>query len=206
MVNVFIVYEINLWDHGYDDYPRLENCLFGAVKLVKNADIDKYKYSGRGIGFDRNATSSTGGFYKNVIIFRVEMSSSLNVNNKGKYILILGDGPTRGLDDTASTAEKEFSINFTESRKKFCLSLNYNGANSYLIVNATNIYQFKEEDSQIKKYPLCLGNISKEFSLDNMKKTPLKGYAYDFSVDYFVIDTSNIINIHQYLMKKHDIK
>ena len=53
---------------------------------------------------------------------------------------------------------------------------------------------------------MCLGNISKKFSVDNMKKTGLNGYIYDFSVDYNTIDTSNIIDIHKYLMKKHDIK
>ena len=65
---------------------------------------------------------------------------------------------------------------------------------------------FNAKYSEIKKYPLCLGNISKDFSVDNMKKTGLNGYVYDFSVDYNNIDTSNIIDIHKYLMKQHDIK
>ena len=82
-VNIYIVYEINLWDRGYDDYPTLENYLFGAVKLVENGDIDKYKYSGYGIGFDRRGTFSiANGFGKNVIIFREDMSSSVRIDNR----------------------------------------------------------------------------------------------------------------------------
>ena len=103
-------------------------------------------------------------------------------------------------------AETQYPINFTRPGIKFSLSLHYNGSNSFLFVNATKIYQFKAKDSEIKKYPLCLGNISGDFSANNMSKTGLNGYVYDFSVDYRAFDTSNIIDIHKYLMKKHDIK
>ena len=68
------------------------------------------------------------------------------------------------------------------------------------------MHRLKAKDSEIKRYPLCLGSISKDVSVDNMKKTGLNGHVYDFRVDYNIIDTSNIINIHKYLMKKHDIK
>ena len=68
-------------------------------------------------------------------------------------------------------AEKRFLINFTEQNKKFCLSLHYNGANSYLFVNGTEIIKFKAKDSEIVATPLCLGNISKDWSVDNMVKT-----------------------------------
>ena len=70
----------------------------------------------------------------------------------------------------------------------------YNGNNSLLFVNATNIYEFKVKNSQIKPHPLCLGNISKDFTDGNMKKTGLNGYVYDFSVHFNVIDNRNIIN------------
>ena len=70
-----------------------------------------------------------------------------------------------------------YSINFTENDKKFCLSLHYNGANSYLLFNGTDIYKFKAKDSEIVATSLCLGNISKDFSVDNMKKTGLNGYV-----------------------------
>ena len=85
-------------------------------------------------------------------------------------MLIVGKGPTQGLDDTILTAETQYSINFTRPGIKFCLSLHYNGSNSFLFVNATKICQFKAKYCEIKKYPLCLGNISGDFSANNMKK------------------------------------
>ena len=76
-----------------------------------------------------------------------------------------------------------------------------------MFINATKIYQFKAKDSEIKKiYPLCLGNISGDFSVNSMKETGLNGYVYDISVDYRAFDNSNVINIHKFLMKKHGIK
>ena len=98
-----------------------------------------------------------------------------------------------------------YTINFTKENKKFCLSLHYNGGDSYLFVNATEIIKFKAKDSEITAYPLCLGNISKDWSLDNMKKTSLQGCVYDFSVDYDVIEVSDILDIHKYLMEKSKI-
>ena len=83
--------------------------------------------------------------------------------------------------------------------------MNYNGANSYLFVNGTEVIKFKAKDSEIKAYPLCLGNISKDWSVDNMKKTGLKGYVYDFSVDYNTIAVTHILDIHKYLIKKNGI-
>ena len=190
-----------------DSDPTLKNCLFGAVTLTKNADIDKYGYSGYGIGFDRRGSFSFpgGGFGQNVIIFGVDMNSSIHVDNKGKDILILGKGPTQGLGEHSLTAEKMYSVNFTDNGDKYCLSLHYNGANSYLFVNGTEIYKFKAKDSEIVIGPICLGNISKDWSVDNMKKTGLTDYVYDFSVDYEAIDVDDIKDIHKYLMKKNDI-
>ena len=137
MVNIYIVYELSAPSSDSDD-PTLKNCLFGAITLTKNADIDKYGYSGYGIGFDRKSSFSfsSGGFGQNVIIFIVDMSSSAHVDNKKKDILILGKVPTQGLEHTL-TVEKMYSINFTVTKNKFCLSFNYNGANSYLFVNGT---------------------------------------------------------------------
>ena len=170
MVNIYIVYELRASSSHIDD-PTLKNCLFGAVTLTKNADIDKYKYSGYGIGFDRKGSFSFpgGGFGQNVIIFGADMSSSIHIDNKKKDILVLGRGPTQGLESTL-TAEKMYSINFTVTKKKFCLSLHYNGGNSYLFVIDTKIIKFKAKDSKIVASPLCLGNISKDWLVDNMKK------------------------------------
>ena len=95
-----------------------------------------------------------------------------------------------------------FSNHFT----KFCLSLYYNEANSYLFVDGTKIIKFKVKDSEINPYELCLGNISKDWSIDNMKKTGLKGFVYDFSVDYDAVAVSDILDIHKHLMGKNKIK
>ena len=97
-----------------------------------------------------------------------------------------------------------YSINFTVT-KKLCLSLHYNGANSCLFVNGTEIYKFKSKHSEVVTSPLCLGNISKDCSADNMKKTGLTGYVYDFSADYDAMTVDDIKDIHKYLMKKNDI-
>ena len=91
------------------------------------------------------------------------------------------------------------------TKKKLCLSLHYNGANSYLFVNRTKIYRFKAKDFEIVATPLCLGNFSKNWSAYNMKKTEFNGYVYDFSVDYNATDVDDIKDIHKYLMKKNDI-
>ena len=85
-----------------------------------------------------------------------------------------------------------YSINFTVTRKKFCLSLHYNEADSYLFVNGDKIYIFKAKDSEIVAAPLCLGNISKGWSVDNMTKTGFNSYVYDFSVDYDAISIDDI--------------
>ena len=198
IVKIYIVYEIstnfNIIQH-FHSYSTLDNCLFGAVSLAKKADVDRYKYSRYGIGFDRHGFFShpSGGTGRNVIIFGVDMSSSTKINNRRKDILILGKGSTQGLEHTLS-AEKMYSINFTENNKTFCLSLHYSGANIYLLMVA--------KDSEIVASLLCLGNNSKDLTVDNIKKTRLNRYIYDFSAAY-VIPVDDILDIHKYLMKKN---
>ena len=112
--------------------------MFGFVKLAKNADLGKRSY----YLLPDNATR------KNVIIFGADVNSSVHIDNKGKDIIILGDRPTQELYNTTLTAEAIYFINFTHSNQKFCLSLHYNGSNSFLFANATKIYQFKAKDSE----------------------------------------------------------
>ena len=117
-VNIFIVYEISR-NININDFPTLENCLFGAVSLTKNVDIDKCEYSVYGIGFDRH------GFYshlniktrRNLIILGVDMSLSTKIDNRKKDILILGKCSTQGLEHTLR-AEKMYLINCTEHKKR----------------------------------------------------------------------------------------
>ena len=132
------------------------------------------------------------------------MSSPAHIDNKKKDILVLGKGPTQGLEHTF-TAEKMYSINFICHKKIFYLSLLYNGGNSYLFLNGTEIHKFKAKDSEIVATPLCFGNISKYWSVDNMKKTGFNGYVYDFSVDYDDVAVDDIKDIHKYLIKKNNI-
>ena len=105
---------------------------------------------------------------RNVIIFGADLNSSVHIDNKGKNILILGEGPIKGLDDTTLTAEAKYPINFTQSEKRFVLNLHYNGSNSFLLFNAIKVYQFRAKDSEIKDY-------TKDFTINDMTKTGLKG-------------------------------
>ena len=99
------------------------------------------------------------------------------------------------LEHTLST-EKMYLINFTELDKTFCLSLHYNGSKIHIL---------KAKGSEIVVTPLCLGNISKDWSVDNMEETGVNGYVYDSSVDCDAIAFDDILDIHYYLMKKNDI-
>ena len=96
------------------------------------------------------------------------MSSSVHANNNTRSILVLGEGFTRVIDNTTLYAEKMYSINFTENNKKLCLSLHYNGVDNYLFGNSKEVHRFKAKDSEIVETPICLGNISKYFSINNV--------------------------------------
>ena len=137
-----------------------------------------------------------------MLIFGADISTCIHTDNKKKDISVIGRGPTQGLESTL-TAEKMYSINFRVTKKK--LSLHYNGGNSYLFVNGTEICKFKAKDSNIVASPLCLGNISKDWSTDNLKKTGFTGYVYYFSADYNIVTIDDIKDIHKYLMKKNNI-
>ena len=99
------------------------------------------------IGFDSHLEFlyTDGSYGKNVIIFGADVSSTVHVDNKGKDILILGEGPTQGLDDTTLMAEAKYPINFTQSGKRFVLSLHYNGSSIFLFLNATKVYPIQSK-------------------------------------------------------------
>ena len=118
--------------------------MFEAVKLTKNADPGKCSYAGYGIEFDSRSLFWFPGFdWGKNVIFGVDNSFSMHIDNNKKDILVLGDGLTQRLDDTTITAEAKYSINFSKSQRKFCLSLHYNESSSFLFVNTTKICQFK---------------------------------------------------------------
>ena len=150
-------------------------------------------------------THPDGGYGRNVIIFGADLSNSKNANNATRNILVLGRDFIQGIDGTIIYAEKMYSPNFTVENKIFCLSLHYNGDNSYLFVNGKQVINFKAKYSEIKAYHLYLRNISKDFSASDWEDTGLYGNVYDFSVDYSAITNDKILDIHNYLMKKKTI-
>ena len=131
------------------------------------------------------------------------MSSSVHVDNKGKDILILGEGLTQGLDDTTLTVEANIPLNlYNQIEDLYLVYVIMEAKLSYLLM-LQKIYQFKVNDSEIKKYTLCLGNVSKDFTISNMKKkTGLKRSVNFFSVDYRSINTNGVLDIRKYLMKE----
>ena len=131
------------------------------------------------------------------------VKTKIKTEIKNKDNLVLGKGQTKGLDNTSLTADTEYSVNFPRSETKLCSSVHYNGSNTFLF---RKIHQFKAKDSERKKYHLCLVSILKDFPVFDMKMIGLNNYIDDFSVDFNIFDTTNIIDIHKYLMKKHDIK
>ena len=149
VINLYISYTLGHQLRNLNTDFTLGNCLFGSAKLTKNADLDKYKYTGYIIGFgSRSKYLFTDGSYgKNVIIFGADMSSSVHVNNKGINTLILGERPTQGLDDKQQ--KQSILLNLHNQEKRLVLSLHYNGSNSFLFVNATKVYQFKANNSEI---------------------------------------------------------
>ena len=98
-----------------------------------------------------------------LILFGPDMSSFVHLDNRKKYILILGKSATKGLDDTKLTAEKEYATNFSDQNKKFCLSSHYTGVNSYIFVNSVEIYKFKAKDSRNKFSSIMFGQCFKRF-------------------------------------------
>ena len=166
--------------------------------MIKNADVNKCKYSGYGIGFDSKGSFShaSGGYGKNVIIFGADMSSSVHAYSKVNNVLVLGKAFIQGINGTIIYAEKMYSLNYTVDNKRFCLSLHYNGDNSYLFVNGKEIHKFKTKHSEIVPYLLCLGGLSEDFEVGYMKASRLIGYVYDFSVDYGAIAVDDMLDIH----------
>ena len=203
-------------DFSRNNKFTIQNALFGAIKITKNANTSKYKYKGYGICFDESESFShvrkEGNFNhttltRNVIIFGVDMSFSKHANNKANNIHVMGKDYIQKIYDTKIYAEKMFYRNFTDPGKKFMLSLHYNGDNSYLFVNGREELKYKTKTDQVINKNLCLGNLSIDWTTNESTKTSLYGNIYDFVVDYKVIvGTTTIYDMHRYLMTEHNIK
>ena len=192
VVNIYIVYKLDPIT-SRDTTFTIQNALFGAMQITKNADTNKYNYKGYGICFDENEeftqVRKRGNFNdtttgRNVIIFGVDMSFSKHANNKTNNIYVMGKDYIQRINDTTIYPEKMYYRNFTDLGKKFVLSLHYNDNNSYLYVNGNQELKFKAKKEKFGVY----------------------GKIYDFVVDYeHVAETTKILDMHRYSINKHSI-
>ena len=208
LVSIYIVYKLDPISSTRDTTFTIQNALFGAMEITKNADTSKYKYKEYGICFDEGGRFSTGNINngRNVLIFGVDESSVIHSNNKANNIYVMGDGIVQGINDTTLYGEKIYSQNFTQPSKKFILSLHYNGDDSYLFVNGKQELKFKCKTESLVKEKLCIGNLSDKWTTSESEKTGLYGNIYDFVVDYKpIVKVDPIYDMHKYLMTKHNI-
>ena len=181
VVNIYIVYKLDPLASTRDKSFTIQNALFGAMQITKNAtDNSKNNYKGYGICFDERSEfghTITEGSHahtadaRNVLIFGADMSSSVHATNRANHIYLMGTGLTQGINDTTIYAEKNFYRNFTDFGKKFVLSLHYNGDNSYLFVNGRQELKFKSKTDQLVKEKLCIGNLSDQWTTSESEKT-----------------------------------
>ena len=176
------------------------------TKPGNTTDTDKYIYSGYGLGFDSTGqfTHSQSGMARNIILFGVNSSNSVHATNKTQHFKTFS---TQKVNNTTIYGEKMYSPNFSAENKIFCLSLHYNGKNSYLFVNGKEVTKSKARKSEIKATQLTLGSISTSanLSISDIEDSKLYGNVYDFSVDYSAISNDKIHDIHAYLMRKNGI-
>ena len=216
-INIYCVYKLDPLASTRDKSYTIQNPLFGAMQITKNAtDYDKNDYKGYGISFDERSefghTITEGGFAhttdaRNVLSFGADMSFSVHVTNRANHIYLMGAGLTQGINDTTIYAEKNFYRNFTDFGKKIVLSLHYNSDDSYLFVNGRQELKFKCKADQLVKEKLCIGNLSDQWTTSESERTGLYGNIYDFVVDYEQISgVKPIYDMHRYLMTKHNIK
>ena len=215
-VNIYCVYKLDPIASTRDTSYTIQNALFGAMQITKNATgYDKNNYKGYGICFDERSqfghtitengrSHTTNG--RNVLIFGADMSFSTHATNRANHIYLMGDGLTQGINDTTLYVEKNYWRNFTDPGKKFVLSLHYNDNDSYLFVKGRQELKFKCKTDQLVKEKLCLGNLSNQWATSESEKTELYGKIYGFVVDYEqILGIKPIYDMHRYLMTKHNI-
>ena len=163
IANLYIVYELKNRKIDSPDFT-VQNGLFGAVKITKNANTSYYIFEGNGICFDDESSFNFGNRIdaKNGIIFGVNNSNGSHSTNKTQNIYVLGKDFFQGINNTTIYAEKIYKTNFTEQSKTFVLSLHYNGDNSYLFVNGSQELKFKSSFNYLDRNLLCVGNISSD--------------------------------------------
>ena len=196
VINIYVVYKLGPISSARNTDYTIQDALFGAMKISKNADYSKNNYAGYGLCFDEGGEFShkvrQGNFdrstnAKNVIIFGVDMSSSIHTANRANNIYVMGKEFIQGINGTTIYAEKLFHNNFTELGEKFVLSLHYNGHNSCLFANGRQELKFKAKDDQIINEKLCIGNLSSEWTKSESERTGLYGNIYDFVVELLTV-------------------
>ena len=215
-INIYCFYKLGPLASSRDTSFTIQNILFGAMQITKNAtDNSKNNYKGYGICFDERshfshtitedgrAHTANG---KNVLIFGADMSFSTHATNRTHHIYLMGDGLMQGINDTTLYVEKNYWRNFTDPRKKFIISLHYNGDESYFFVNGRQELKFKAKTDQLVKEKLCIGNLSDQWTTSESEKTGLYGNIYDFAVDYEqIVGVKTIYDMHRYLMTNYNI-
>ena len=180
VINIYCVYEIQPITSSGDTRFTIQNALFGAMQISKDAtDNSKNNYKGYGICFDERSqfghaitedgrAQTTNG--RNVLIFGVDMSFCVHATNRANNIYVMGDGLTQGIHDTTLYVEKNYWRNFTDPGKKFIISLHYNGDESYFVVNGRQELKFKAKTDQLVKEKLCIGNLSDQWTASESEK------------------------------------
>ena len=215
-INIYCVYKLDPIASTRDTSYTIQNALFGAMQITKNAtDYDKNNYKGYGICFDErsqfgHAIAENGRAHttncRNVLIFGVDMSFSIHRTNRANHIYLMGDGLTQGINDTTLYVEKNYWRNSADPGKKIIISLHYNSDNSYLFVNGKQELNFKCKTDQLVKEKLGIGNLSDQWTTSESEKTGLYGNIYDFVVDYEqILGVKTIYDMHRYLIAKHNI-
>ena len=169
-INIYCVYKLDPIASSRDTSFTIQNALFGAMQITKNAtDNSKNNYKGYGICFEERSqfghtipedgcAHTTNG--RNVLIFGADMSFSVHATNRANSIYVMSDGLTQGIHDTTLYVEKNYWRNFTDPGKKFIISLHYNGDESYFFVNGRQELKFKAKTDQLVKEKLCIENLS----------------------------------------------
>ena len=191
VINIYIVYKLDPIT-SKDTTFTIQNALFD--------ESEEYTH----VRKRGNFSDTTDG--RDVVIFGVDMSFSKHANNKANNIYVMGKDYIQKINDTKIYAEKMYYRNFTDTGKKFVLSLHYNDNNSYLYVNGNQELKSKAKTDQLVKEKLCLGNLSDQWTTSESEKTGLYGKIFDFVVDYEQIaGTTKILDMHRYLINKHSI-
>ena len=216
VINIYCVYKLDSIASSRDTSFTIQNALFGAMQITKNAtDSSKNNYKGYVICFDERSqfghTMTEGGRNhitngRNVLMFGADMSFSIHRTNRANRIYVMGDGFTQGIHDTTLYVEKKYFRKVTEPNVKFVLSLHYNGDDSYLFINGRQELKFKCKTDQLVKEKLCIGNLSDQWTASESEKAGLYGNIYDFVVDYEqILGVNAIYDMHSYLMTTHNI-